>query len=860
MYNLRPSFLMIVFIHLTMMLHAQIKDDTRNILFNRNWLFLKADLSDGPESPSFDDSSWRKIDLPHDWSIETLPGEDSENQVGPFKKDKTFGGRINGWAQGGTGWYRKHFKLDGKDAGKSVVLKFDGVYEQAEVWVNGTLVGKNNYGYTPFGIDITPQLKPAGEQNLVAVKVANLGENARWYSGSGIYRNVELLVTDPLHVSLWGVQVTSPFIEKELADIEVRVAVQNDEIAGQKGKIILAVYSPDGRKIAEDKTQQVFAGKNSTVLVRKLSVAKPLLWTLSSPNLYTLKVIVMKGSKSVDHYQQQFGIRSLEFSASKGFLLNGQPILLKGGAVHHDNGLLGSKAINRAEERRVEILKAAGFNAIRCSHNPPSEAFLDACDRIGMLVIDEFTDVWNISKVDDDYSTIFKANWKNDLKNMMLRDRNHPSIIMWSIGNEIPEAGEPSGFDTAKELVEEVRKYDTTRAITEAHVDIRKMMGLESDWTERAPHMGLLDVVGYNYDYEKYEIDHKKFPERIIYGSESYPRDVFEYWTAVENDPWVIGDFVWTAMDYYGESGIGKSLYIDKNGVVRPTERPHLPANLKPLFMDPSKKAKDGKPMSKEYAEGALASISSPWPWFNAWCGDVDITGEAKPQKAYKDVLWGISDLEMNVHSPVPQGKREVVSLWGWPDEWPHWSWHGSEGDTLQVRVFTKATEVRLELNGKRVGTKELTAIDKDIAVFDVPYQPGELKAIAFSEGKEIGTRVFRTAGAAPYQVRLTADRTQIGAGRNGLSFVKAEVIDKNGVVVPSDSIKIKFTVFGVGELAACGNANPTDMESVNGEFVKTFKGKAQAILRPLGKTGGMTLKAESENLIPGEITVIVKD
>jgi beta-galactosidase len=840
--------------------------DQRDQIFNSGWKFTKDNLSANGaslaevEKNDYDDSAWQNIDLPHDWSIEKLPGADTEDKIGPFSKNNIGGGRVNAWVEGGTGFYRKSFIIDKNDTGKSVVIKFDGVYNESEIWINGKYVGANKNGYAPFWFDITQYLKPAGESNQIAVKVENTGKSARWYSGSGIYRNVHLIVTDPLHISVWGTYITTPEITNNKALVNVNVTIQNDGDISKDSKIKINILDPDGKIVAQTVTEQSVETGKDCIINEQLPVHNPELWSLESPRLYTANIQVLTNNIVVDKYQQTFGIRSIEYSATKGFLVNGEPILLKGGSVHHDNGLLGSKAINRAEERRVEILKANGFNAIRCSHNPPSEAFLDACDRLGMLVINEFFDIWTISKTEDDYSKFFNDWWKLNLRNTMLRDRNHPSIIMWSIGNEIPEAVDESGVEIGKELISEVKKLDTTRGITEAQVDIEMMMGLKSNWDKRAPYVALLDVVGYNYDYRKYENDHEKYPERVMYGSESYPRDVYEFWKAVEIYPWVIGDFVWTAMDYFGESGIGKTMYIPIGESVTPTEEPHLPANLLPFLMNNIKKLEqqNTQQQQSDYGAAATASIASPWPWFNAWCGDIDVTGEKKPQMAYKNVIWDNSIIEMLVHAPVPEGMKEVVSLWGWPDEWPSWNWNGNEGNPTQIRIFTKAPQVRLELNGNKIAEKALTETDKYIAVFEVPYQSGVLKAIALKDGKEIGSKILETTDA-PYAIRLTADRNSISTNSSDLSFIKIEVIDKNGQLIPTDSTKIKLTATGDGELAASGNANPVDMKSINNPEVKTFKGKAQAILRPNGNNGSIVLKAETEGLVASELKIECK-
>jgi len=802
----------------------------RDRLFNTDWKFIR-DTVKTAELEGYDDSKWITVNLPHDFSMMNLPGKDDSGQIGPFSI-KSPASRDNGRVLGGTGWYRKIFTVDKPDAGKSFVLKFDGVYMETEVWINGKSAGIHKNGYSPFCFDITDLLNPIGEPNLIAVKVDNIGKNSRWYSGSGIYRNVHLVVTDPVHVSVWGVNVKTPEVKENSSVVDIAVTVQNDGSQTKEAAVKVNFVDPSGKTIHSTETTQKIEPGNNSIINKQITIVNPKLWSPDSPAQYTAKIIVSIDNKIVDQYIQIFGIRSIEFSAEKGFLLNGKSVKLKGGCIHHDNGLLGSAAFDRAEERRVEIMKANGFNAIRSSHNPPSESFLNACDRIGMLVMNEFFDVWEKPKKAVDYSKFFKESWKKDMTDVILRDRNHPGIIMWSIGNEIPERMDTSGLRIAKQLIEAVKELDTTRPVTEA-VNIEYK---GKPWDNTAPMFALLDIGGYNYEWKRMEIDHQKYPDRIIVGTESFVLEPFDNWKIVEKYPYVIGDFVWTAMDYLGEAGIGKSKY------------------------QPTKNIQIGNQGNEEgsFLMAGSASFNSPWPWFGANCGDIDITGDKKPQIAYRDVIWDNSLLEMNVHAPIPEGQSEIVSLWGWPDEWPIWNYQGFEGKPLQVRVFTKASHVKLELNGKVVGEKDLKIEDKYIAVFEVPYQSGELKAIAVEKGQEIASKILKTHGE-PVAIRLTADRKQIKADRNDLSFVKVEVIDGNGQLVPQDSIKIKLILTGNGELVASGNASPIDMGSVNKPEINTFKGKAQAIIRSNNTHGKIILKAQSNGLKDGLIEIISK-
>jgi beta-galactosidase len=533
--------------------------------------------------------------------------------------------------------------------------------------------------------------------------------------------------------------------------------------------------------------------------------------------LYQAVTEVSFDGQLVDQQTTTFGIRSIEFSAEKGFLLNGEKVLLKGGCMHHDNGPLGSATIDRAEERRVELMKKFGFNAIRTSHNPPSRQFLDACDRLGVLVIDESFDQWQRPKNPEDYNLYFDKWHQRDVEAMVLRDRNHPSVIIWSIGNEINERADSSGLVITKNLSNIIKNIDQSRPVTAAICEFWDIKG--KPWEDTAPAFELLGIGGYNYQWKRYESDHEKFPQRMMIGTESVAKEAFENWQMVEKHPFVLGDFVWTSMDYLGESGIGHAL------LTSPTDKPQF---------------------------------SPGWPWYNAYCGDIDICGFKKPQSYFRDVVWKISNLEMAVHAPIPAGKKEIVSFWGWADEQQSWNWPGSEGQKLQVNVYSNYPEVRLELNGKVIGSKPVSAETKLTATFEVPYEAGELKAVALKDGKEIETKVLKTTGK-PSKIRLTADRSEIKASRNDLSYVTVEVIDDAGNLVPDATIAIQFKVEGTGELAAVENGNPTDMKSFRQPQVNSFKGKCLVILRPTGMAGEIKLKAESAGLSGAETVILVK-
>ena len=785
----------------------------RTQLFDSGWKFNLGDLP-GAETTAFDDAAWRSLDLPHDWSIEDRAPQSGVTQIGPFSSASP-GGGATGHVVGGTGWYRKSFMLDPKRVNKQVSILFDGVYMESDVWINGKHVGFHPYGYTPFGYDITPFLNPDGPKNLIAVKVNNPGKNSRWYSGSGIYRHVELIITNQVHLAQWGNFVTASEVSKEKALVKMESTIENNTAKEQQISVVTTLINPRGETVATDEKLEKVEPDQKVVVAQSLSVAAPSLWSPESPSLYKAEVVVKVGGAVSDQTITPFGIRSLKFDPLLGFLLNGEKVLLKGGCMHHDNGILGAATYDRAEERRVELMKKFGFNAIRTSHNPPSHQFLDACDRLGIFVIDEAFDMWEKPKNPEDYHRYFKEWSEKDLQSMILRDRNHPSVILWSIGNEIPERADPSGLEIRARLVKTVKALDISRPVTEAICFFWDQKG--RDWKDTAPAFAGLDIGGYNYMWKQYENDYKLYPKRMVIGTESFPKEAFENWQMVKKQPNVIGDFVWTAFDYLGESAIGHT----SNGV---------------------KAAKD---------------FSLPWPWFDAWCGDIDICGFKKDQSYFRDVVWGISDLEMAVHAPVPAGQIETVSMWGWPDERQSWNWKGSEGKKLSVSVYSNFPSVRLELNGKVIGTKAVSPETKLTATFVVPYEPGELKAIGLKDGKDTKAISLKTTGAVA-KIRLTPDRVTIKANRNDLSYVTVELLDAAGNLVPDNDLPVIFTIVGVGEAAGIGSANPSDMRSFKSPVCTTFRGRCLVILRPTGPVGEINLSAKAQGVEGAKRMVVV--
>lgn len=774
--------------------------------------------------PDFDDAEWRKVDLPHDWSIEDLnpaaepSGEGTiwvgglaPTQVGPFDVARSAGQEATGWVVGGTAWYRKRFRVDISDERPLTEIRFDGVYMNSEVWINGHSLGRHPNGYTPFAYDLTPYLHAMGE-NVIAVCVRNEGANSRWYSGSGIYRHVWLTQTSNIRIPLCGIGVTTPSVSTDRAVANVSVAIESRSKSQVSVRVQTRVLDPDGKQVSNAAKEANVAAGALLNVISSNELTDPQLWSATTPKLYRADVEVAVGGKTVDRSSVTFGIRSIQVDIEHGLRINGETIKLKGGCVHHDNGILGSAAFDRAEERRVEILKANGFNAIRTSHNPPSPAFLDACDRLGMYVIDEAFDCWNIGKWKDDYHLYFNDWWERDLNSMLMRDRNHPCIVFWSIGNEIDGRRERTGVAIAKQLHDAVKVIDATRPVTMA-VPGPYDHNLP-EWQANDPAFLHLDVGGYNYQWQQYEIDHQRLPERIMMGTESFPIEAFDSWRSAERLSYVLGDFVWTAIDYLGEAAIGHSV----------------------LSQTP-------------------AWWRQPYPWFNAYCGDIDLIGDKKPQSYYRDVLWGASKLEMAVQRPLPGGRTEELASWGWVDEVRSWTWPGYEGHAMKVRVYTSGDMVRLYLDSKEVGVRSVPSEAKLLVQLEIPYAAGELRAVAFQDGNQIASISFRTL-ARPSRLKLSMDREVIRASRGDLAFVHVQVTDDTGEAVPDLIRRIDFQVDGAGELAAVGNANPKDVASFREPHCRTFRGKCLAILRPLGRPGTITLRASAEGLSTASIAV----
>ena len=816
--------------------------------FDQGWRFFRGDAP-GAEVPSFDDASWRVLDLPHDWTIEDLPnappadgGVTSDSSllvpqvpptqpvppplIGPFDPQHSEGDGSVGYTIGGIGWYRKEFALPELPADAHVELRFDGVYQNADVWLNGVHLGFHPYGYTSFAYDLTPQLRPGA--NVLAVRVDNSGRTSRWYSGSGIYRHTWLTVTGPVRVPLWGVAVTTPEAGTPGSAAHVEVSVANLGAAPASARVRVTVFDPAGHAVAgrEAPARDLAAG-GTAVSALDIPVPRAALWSMDSPSLYTARAEVLVSGRVVDTASTTFGIRTLTWNGEVGFLLNGRPVKIDGANIHHDNGPLGAVALDRSEERRVEILRAAGFNAIRTAHNPPSPALLEACDRLGMLVMDEFVDMWDTGKNPQDYSVFFAQWWERDLTSMIMRDRNHPSIVIWSLGNEITDN---TGGQRGAQMAALLRTLDRTRPIT---------LGGGSTFTPTDPSWQYVNVgdVHYNANGKGYAQMHAANPAKAMTHNETFPATIFQDVTFANANAWAVGNWVWAGWDYLGEAGIGKT--------------PIPPAGTAATWGDQD--VMPGWSISRLLHHG-WGGFGYPYPYFQANCGDLDLIGQRKPQNHWRAAVTGRSPVELLVTRPVPAGLEQVAVWWGYYDELESWTWDVEPGHPMVVHAYTPGDTVRLLLNGVEVAAG---APERGMVTLTVPYAAGTLTAVASRGGSEIGRRSLSTVGA-PAALRLSSDVPGLSTGRDDLAHVLVAVVDDRDQLVPDATVRVDFEVRGAGELAAVGNGNPHNVDSFRLPRRHTWHGRALAIVRPATTPGTLTLDASAAGLRPARLTLRV--
>jgi beta-galactosidase len=756
---------------------------------------------------------------------------------------------------GGTWEYRKSFELAPEDAGSAIVLEFDGVYRDARVRVNDTLVAQRPSGYSDFTVQVDHLLRYGGSNE---VKVdARAHDDSRWYSGGGIYRSVWWLQGGRVHLAPGGLQVATPEIDDDVAVVAVSAVVRNQSIATSSAVLRVEVLRPDGIVVAGAEAPVTTVPGDALTARQRLCVPTPRRWGPDHPSLYTCRATLRDGEDVLDEESTTFGIRSLSVDPARGLRINGEPVLLRGACVHHDNGPLGAATIDRAEERRVELLKEAGFNAIRSAHNPLSKPMLDACDRLGVLVMDETFDMWTQSKSEHDYALRFPDWWEADVEAMVRKDVNHPSVIMYSIGNEIPEAGTPMGARVGRAVAEKIRSLDTTRFVTEAISGLlvggsellaqlaegrtegpgeERETGVNTAMTQitdrlnelmnapivaenSAQTASYLDVAGYNYMETRLATDGALYPNRVIVGSETHPAAIGTAWAAVREHAHVIGDFTWTGWDYLGEAGIGRTNYGELGSGAAPQ------------------------------------SFLGEYPWLTAWCGDIDITGHRRPQSYYREIVFGQrADPYLAVERPEHHGKVAAGTPWSWGDVVSSWSWAGHEGAPVTVEVYADADEVELVVNGHSVGRLPSGATQRYRSKFETVYEPGLIEAVAWREGIECGRMALRSATGS---VRLAADvdRPVIAAHPGDLAFVSLTLLDTQGTMHVGCDRRIDVLVDGPGVLQGLGSANPSTEEGFTGASCTTFDGRALAVIRPTG-AGRIIVRVTAEGCKAQQVVI----
>jgi beta-galactosidase len=770
--------------------------------FNTGWKFLPGDPADAME-PGYDDSSWRSLDLPHDWSIEGMFSKDH-----PSTPD---GGAL----PGGTGWYRKTFRLPEGTGGGRVFIDFDGIYQDSRVWINGHLLGERPNGYISFRYELSAYLNEDGTPDVIAVRVDNSRQpNSRWYSGSGIYRYVTLVLTGPVCVDHWATFVSTPEIGDRHAVVRVSTQILNSLDEAVNAEVIHRILDSSGKEVAVSEGKLDLEPGAATPSLRELKVDSPVLWSVERPVLYGLVTEIRTGDSLLDREELSFGIRYFEFNDETGFSLNGAPVKIRGVCNHHDLGALGAAAFPRAMERQLELLQEMGCNAIRTSHNPPSPALLDLCDRMGFLVMDESFDMWRKQKTPFDYHRFWEEWHERDLADHIRRDRNHPSVILWSIGNEIREQGDPSGREITLELAHRVRELDPTRPITS---------GCDRTSADNTIiGSGALDIIGFNYHLEDYDSVASRFPGMPFVASETtsalatrghydMPSDSIRVWPVRWDLPFRSGNGDHTCSAY---------------------DNCHVPwGSTHELALMEMERRKN---VSGMFVWTGFDYLGEPtpygWPSRSSYFGILDLAGFPKDAYYLYQSEWT---------------DRGVLHLF------PHWNW--APGDTVDAWVYTSCDEVELFLNGSSLGNKK-KGDDELHLWWRIPWEPGRLEARGTCGGEELRS-VVETAGEAA-GIRLSADRELITADRMDLSFVTVEIVDSQGRVVPRADNRVHFLVEGEGRLEAVDNGLQTSMESFRADSRKAFNGLCLAIVRSSGKEGGITLTARSEGLEPAVLEI----
>lgn len=814
-----------------------------HIVLDQNWTLRKGFLD---SLSMIQNDPGMRVDLPHDAMISTKV---SPNAAAKYD---------SGYFEGVMCNYTKQILIPMDWNEECIGLQFDGIMMHATIEINGCKVAEHHYGYSPFYVDITKYVTFGGENRITINTNSGVQPSSRWYSGCGLFRGVTLCHGPKVHIATDGIFLQTSRMDEDTAFIDAEIEVVNET---QDNKIVeVEVLLLDENAAATSKQLiQVNPGRRETARL-KLNLAHPKLWDAEHPNLYRViakateigeyRTHLIKAEHSVsDEESTLFGIRTVTVDSIHGLRINGKTVKLKGGCLHHDNGLLGAASFYESEMRKVKKLKEVGFNAIRTTHNPPSKWLVEACDRVGMYIFDEAFDAWGMAKRPGDYSTYFAQNWEDDLTTFIKRDRVHPSVIIWSTGNEIPERGGlNNGYTLAKQLSDAIRRLDSGRPISNGICSFWSGLddylaegqnqsqnaadNLDGAFWEKCTEAFCngLDIVGYNYMEELYENDHIRYPERVMLGSENFPKEIGFRWPMVESHPYVIGDFTWTAWDYIGEAGIGKALYVDSED-----------------------------PIATKNAWEIMPPTTSPYPWRTANDADFDITGRLLPQGAYRSVVWGSKKTYLYSLHPDCFGKVEKMSMWGFPGVVRNWNYTAYEGKPVQVVVFSSADEVELIINGETVAKKQVSReypMPNSVR-FDTVFYAGKVEAVSYQNGVEISRDCMETSGEAS-KLRLTTEKETLRCDGHDLAYINIDVLDENERLVTDAENILTVSVEGAATLAGFGTGNPVTEEIYSDNRTKSYRGHACAIVRSGIEPGEIKVTVAGEGIGSVKKTIMV--
>ncbi len=830
----------------------------KRIKWNDDWIFLKPGENPMMAAISGGGGCGEIVTLPHDAMIHEERTPDTKN------------GHQTGFYPGGCYTYIKNFTAPREWAQKTVLVEFEGVYQNARVYVNGDYAGGHPGGYTCFSVVLDDFLKPGENNELKVIANNSAEENSRWYSGSGIYRDVNLIVGNQVHIGMDSVRIQTPEVEEDLAVVQVEVTIRNQGGRKLKTRLYIELTDPQGTPVGKTEIPVTVFAQDEEVCRQRITVEAPVLWSCETPKLYTCRLVLKAEGEVLDEAEEVFGIRTISLNARKGLRINKKEVKLRGACIHHDNGIIGAVTLERAEERRCRQLKEAGFNCIRSSHHPLSRAMLNACDREGMLVLDELSDCWTRSKNNNDYAQYFPDYWEFDAKQLVAKDFNHPSVIMYVTGNEIQEAGTAKGAQLNRIITRKFHSLDDTRPVTVAINGLLScmdhmgeimcgIMGITMEQMEQmqaqaaaqpASDAGsdaangstdlmkgpmadafaannivteileeftsVTDLVGYNYLTARHAKEHELYPDRVILGTETLPSDIVRLWKIVKENKHVIGDMTWTGYDYLGEAGSGCFYYDGRQG-----------------FMP-------------------------NWPISVAYMGDIDIIGYRRPISYFREIVYGLRTAPyIAVERLNHYGEKVNKSAWAWKDEIASWTWDGYEGKPAIVNVYAAAEEIELFLNGKSMGRKNAGEEHEWMCSYEIPYEPGELKAVGYTQGNEAGQDILVTAGR-PAILKARADRRVLKADGADLSYITVNLADEEGRLNLWAEKEITVSVEGAGTLQGFGSADPATENRYDNTTWKTYDGYLLAAIRSGKEAGKIKVTFTADGCEAAEVMLTV--